>query len=538
MARAKGSKYVSRQNLTLINSKPLIYYVLKTASSINNADVYVSTDSNEIKEYSESQGVNVIYRPKSLTKDNTDVKEIAHDVISELKNQNKVYEKCLLLHPKFPLITKKTIKKFFLKTSKKIPIIFGYFDDMHRDSNFIKLKNNSELQRISSMEKNIVKFEKIASFYCKTLTAERKVQTPFALKIPDAEILSLYTYHDFGTFEKILNRKKILVRVDGSNKIGLGHVYNMLTLLNNLRNEEILIVIHNSKKLGYKKFKEHLFDVKFFKSNIELEKIITNFKPDIIFNDILNTSVNYMKFLLSKNAFIVNFEDRGPGRKFANMVFNPIFHGKTNRNEYFGHRYVCLREEFQFWTKKRIRKKTQKALITFGGTDPTNKTEFILKIIENSNLKNIEFMVLIGYAFAKQTRIKKYILNLQRSGFKISYSDKSDFIANHMKDADFALCSNGRTVFELTKMRTPMIVVPVNKNENTHNFIKKYNLGFQLDYKNNTNEGLIKNYINKMLDFPTRKKFFNRMKEFNMQNGATDVTQKILTSFSKLSNDA
>ena len=107
MARAKGSKYVSRQNLTLINSKPLIYYVLKTASSINNADVYVSTDSNEIKEYSESQGVNVIYRPKSLTKDNTNVKEIAHDVISTLKNQNKVYEKCLLLHPKFPLITKK-----------------------------------------------------------------------------------------------------------------------------------------------------------------------------------------------------------------------------------------------------------------------------------------------------------------------------------------------------------------------------------------------------------------------------------------------
>ena len=145
-------------------------------------------------------------------------------------------------------------------------------------------------------------------------------------------------------------------------------------------------------------------------------------------------------------------------------------------------------------------------------------------------------MVLIGYAFAKQNQIKKHILKLQKSGFKISYTDKSDFIANHMKDADFALCSNGRTVFELTKMRTPMIVIPVNKNENTHHFTKKYNLGFQLDYKNNTNENLIKNYINKMLDFSTRKKFFDRMKEFNMQNGAPNVTQKILTSFSKLNN--
>ena len=39
-----------------------------------------------------------------------------------------------------------------------------------------------------------------------------------------------------------------------------------------------------------------------------------------------------------------------------------------------------------------------------------------------------------------------------------------------------------------------------------------------------------------MLDFSTRKKFFDRMKEFNMQNGAPNVTQKILTSFSKLNN--
>ena len=32
-----------------------------------------------------------------------------------------------------------------------------------------------------------------------------------------------------------------------------------------------------------------------------------------------------MQIIKKTNAFIVNFEDLGPGRKHANLVFNPIF---------------------------------------------------------------------------------------------------------------------------------------------------------------------------------------------------------------------
>ena len=122
--------------------------------------------------------------------------------------------------------------------------------------------------------------------------------------------------------------KKILIRVDGGKKIGLGHVYNMLTILHYLRNEQILIVMNKKNKLGSSKFKEQKYKIKFFQNDSELFKIISNFEPDIIFNDILNTRINYMKRIKKLSSMIVNFEDVGEGRAYADLVFNPIFNKK------------------------------------------------------------------------------------------------------------------------------------------------------------------------------------------------------------------
>ena len=47
----KGSKdNVSRQNLRLVNEKPLIYYIMNTAKKYHSADVFVSTESEELQE--------------------------------------------------------------------------------------------------------------------------------------------------------------------------------------------------------------------------------------------------------------------------------------------------------------------------------------------------------------------------------------------------------------------------------------------------------------------------------------------------------
>ena len=86
----KGSKdNVSRQNLRLVNEKPLIYYIMNTAKKYHSADVFVSTESEELQEIALLNNVKIIKRPKSLIRDSTTLEEISYHALTELKKMNK-----------------------------------------------------------------------------------------------------------------------------------------------------------------------------------------------------------------------------------------------------------------------------------------------------------------------------------------------------------------------------------------------------------------------------------------------------------------
>ena len=70
-ARA-GSKGIKNKNLINFAGKPLIYWSIRSAKMSKQVDeIYVSTDSQEIRKVSESFGVKVLDRPKHLSEDNS-----------------------------------------------------------------------------------------------------------------------------------------------------------------------------------------------------------------------------------------------------------------------------------------------------------------------------------------------------------------------------------------------------------------------------------------------------------------------------------
>ena len=523
-----GTSNVARQNLRLVADKPLIYYVIKNALSYTN-NVYVSTDSDEIRDVSLLYGAKVIQRPKNLTRDSTKLEEIAFDVLAKI-NRNHTFEKCLILNPKYPLIKPSTIKKLFSILNGKIQTVYGFDQISHYQYKQILFYSNG-FGKFTNDLSNCVTTEKIVAFNCKKFLRTRKFSTEkFGLKLTENEPIALNSYHDFGVLEKILKRRRILVRVDGSSKIGLGHVHNILTILNHFRNDEILIVMNSQNKLGYKKFQEHLYQVNFFKNNSQLFEVIKKFQPHMIFNDILDTSINYIKKLKKEKIFVVNFEDLGDGRRYADLVFNPIYHSnKNNSNEYFGPNFACVRDEFRIWEPTVLKTSSKNVVIIFGGSDPTNKTYQVLKLLEKYKLKNMKYSIIIGQDYKERKKLLDIILKMKKDNFLIELNENIDFLSKIFHESDFAITSNGRTVFELGSLHVPMIVIPVNEREKRHTFVQKSNVGYMIQLHNESETHDFLKVFNKMLQYNIRKKFQNNLKRVNLLYGVDRVVQKINT---------
>ena len=523
-----GTSNVARQNLRLVADKPLIYYVIKNALSYTN-NVYVSTDSDEIRDVSLLYGAKVIQRPKNLTRDSTKLEEIAFDVLAKI-NRNHTFEKCLILNPKYPLIKPSTIKKLFSILNGKIQTVYGFDQISYYQYKQISFYSNG-FGKFTNDLSNCVTTEKIVAFNCKKFLLTRKFSTEkFGLKLTENEPIALNSYHDFGVLEKILKRRRILVRVDGSSKIGLGHVHNILTILNHFRNDEILIVMNSQNKLGYKKFQEHLYQVNFFKNNSQLFEVIKKFQPHMIFNDILDTSINYIKKLKKEKIFVVNFEDLGDGRRYADLVFNPIYHSnKNNSNEYFGPNFACVRDEFRIWEPTVLKTSPKNVVIIFGGSDPTNKTYQVLKLLEKYKLKNMKYSIIIGQDYKERKKLLDIISKMKKDNFLIELNENIDFLSKIFHESDFAITSNGRTVFELGSLHVPMIVIPVNEREKRHTFVQKSNVGYMIQLHNESETHDFLKVFNKMLQYNIRKKFQNNLKRVNLLYGVDRVVQKINT---------
>ena len=85
-----GSKEVPRKNLRLLNNKPLIYYAIKSAKMVNfEADIFISSDDEEILQVAKYYGNNILKRGKRYSQDKTTLDEVIYDACFKIEKKNR-----------------------------------------------------------------------------------------------------------------------------------------------------------------------------------------------------------------------------------------------------------------------------------------------------------------------------------------------------------------------------------------------------------------------------------------------------------------
>ncbi len=521
-----GSKGIPRKNIRLLNGKPLISYAIEVAKKSNLIDkVVVSTDDIEIGNIAKKYGAEVIMRPDHISSDEVPLDPVIHYTVEKIEEElDESYDIVVTVQPTSPLLSIFTLENVIQKIIKEnYDTVLTGLDDRHlswkleQDKFVPNFKERKNRQYLPS------EFRESGAVFAtkrKCITPNNRMGENITIYVVGSEeSIDIDSYTDWWVAEKLLKRKKLIIRVDGYREIGLGHIYRTLTLAHNIFDHEVIFLMDKQYDLGIKLIEKQNFKIEFFEQD-PLPKI-REISPDIIINDILDTSTDYMLKLKNMGIKVFNFEDLGPGAEYADGVFNALYPGNVPvKYFYTGENYYCARPDFINSSTKIIKEHVNKVLITFGGTDPNNLTKKTLDAIVNMPYE-FEITVVLGPGYKYKDAIFKDIDNYSRV---INVYTEINNMAEFMLEADVIFSSAGRTMYEIAMIGTPAIIISQNYRELTHLFGHNYNGFINLGIHHEAREDIIQQSLERLIrDEQLRQMMNNRMLQHDLKRGIERV---------------
>ena len=524
-----GSKRIPRKNLRLLGHKPLLFYSINNAlNSKFGIDVFVSSEDDEILNTAEKFGAKTHKRNENIADDETTLDPVIYDCYLHAKNiEEKEYHIIATMQPTSPLLLTKSLDKAIQKiiNDNEIDTIIAAKDATHlswKKENDKYLPNYTERVNRQYLTPEFIETGAFLITRNDIISENNRIGKNVDLALlSGGEKIDIDTYEDWNLCEYYLKRKHILFVVAGNNTVGLGHVYNTLLIANDILNHDVTFLLDKESELAFNVIKSKNFHV-IIQQNDDILEDIKLINPDVIINDRLDTSKDYMLQLKKQNYKVVNFEDLGTGCEEADIVINAIYPEKhCLPNHYFGHDYFILRDEFILSELKDVKQDVKNILITFGGVDPNNYTEKVIRTINKyCSENNIKVTVIAGFGYEKYDTIDEYS--------NVTIKQNISNISNYILKADLIFTSAGRTVYEVASIGTPAIVMEQNKREMTH-FFASSEFGFSnlgLGYEVEDNDLFIE-FIRLVDSFESRKHMNELMLKQNLKSGRKIVQRLI-----------
>lgn len=517
-----------------MNGYPLIYYSIKNALSLKknfDVDVVVDTDDTEIAEIAYLYGVEVIMRPEELAGDNVTLDPVIyHALIESEKNKNIRYDMVVTMQPTSPTLKSDSLQaaiKDFLEAGSDT--LISVYNEPH-------LSWTKEKAHIIPQYKKRVNRQCLPPHFKETggflltkrdcVSKDGRIGEKICIfELSETEAVDIDNDMDWKLCEIILKKKRIILRADGEEKLGMGHIYRCLSLAYRLTGHDLLFVTNERDTLGLNMIKDSFFPFKAIHNNQDIFDIVDEFQPDIVINDILDTDVEYVQRLKTKVSRVVNFEDKGTGAEYADCVINALYESKLKKNVYSGFEYYFIRDEFIQILPKKFSEEVKNIMVLFGGSDPSDLTRKVYPILQEIASENpdIEFHIITGFGYQHKEELKEDIKH------KIYIHHDVKRVSSYMKYADLALTSQGRTIYEFACMGVPAIVLAQNKRETEHVFASIVNGFINLGIGAEQDASAIKNTINWLIHTPSvRKEMYKLLISKDFKQGQDRVIKLIL----------
>ncbi len=524
-----GSKGIPRKNIRLLADKPLISYAIDLAKSSSYVDdVVVSTEDSEIALIAEKFGASVISRSKDLAGDRIPLDPVVFDAtVQKEKQAFDEYDIVITIQPTSPLLKTKTLDKAIEKFEDfNVDTVISVVDDRHLSWGYNEEEGKyyplfSERLNRQYLPKNFRETGSIFATRRNFLTPNSRIGNNVDLiEISREESVDIDSYDDWWVAEHYINKKKIAIIVNAYEEIGTGHIYRCISLASKLLIDDVLFLVDGNHQLGVDIINSFNYPFKVYNGVDDLFNILKEYGPQIVINDVLDTSREYINRQKEEGYFIINFEDVGPGCEDANLVFDALYeHDGGFGNIFTGHKYYILKDEFYFQPSKIINPEVNNVLLTFGGTDPNNFTEKVLEAIMDIGFPG-RIDIILGFGYPnKEELIEKYEIypNVQ---IYTNVNNISDF----MLKADIVFTSAGRTMYEVCAVGTPCICICQNGREQTHSFGSSKNGFINMGLGEALSHDDIKNQFEIVWkDYELRKNMSGLMNNIDLKHGFENI---------------
>jgi spore coat polysaccharide biosynthesis predicted glycosyltransferase SpsG/CMP-N-acetylneuraminic acid synthetase len=475
-----GTDHVPYLNIKRLGDRPLLAHTLEAARAATCVDrVVVSTDDAQVAEVARAWGAEAPFlRPGDLAADIPSLKPVIAHAVREMEEREERADVVVVLQATTPFREAAAIDDAVDK------LLAGGYDtvlSVTEDRTLNWRAQGGYLVPLFAREGRREEQEPVYKENGAVVAMRRSVlqgESRFGEKVGYLVLdrragFTVHDLEDFWMAERLLNQPRVLFRVDGGSRMGMGHVYRSLAIaeaLRSLSRAEIAFLMsatpeHEQGLIAVSRAGYAVRVARDGALETYLEHV-RDFSPAILINDLPALDAAYLTALSRLGATTVNLvdalDDLETTEHYAQVIVSVMADDRQTPEDFYGGpAYAILREHFR-GKEKTIRERPELVLLSFGGSDPQGLTLMAARALQ-ALPPSVELVAVAGPAFSYRREFEALVSELPRRVPLIN--EAGGHIADLMLEADLVVGSGGMSVYELAALGTPGIVLGQNARE-------------------------------------------------------------------------